>query len=143
MPKSIFYRLLFFSMILLTWKNSYCQNGYLKSIYFKTNSSTIEDRFKPLLKKIAAQMKADTSAHLKLIGYADPSGSEDYNDWLSEQRANSVLNFIMKYVSIDKDKIHVEWLGESSDVFDLHLPKSNFQKRCVDIWLRLGLKENN
>jgi outer membrane protein OmpA-like peptidoglycan-associated protein len=75
--------------------------------------------------------------YLKIIGYADTTGSETYNEKLSEKRAIEVYKLISSKTKLNKDKLYLTWIGESGQevAYDLHFEKAHIQKRCVDVWI--------
>lgn len=54
---------------------------------------------------------------------------------LSEKRANAVYNYLASRSRIDSTNCYTTWLGESSDVYDLHFSDAHAQQRCVDMWM--------
>ena len=113
----------------------FCQSGLVKTVYFKSNSFTIEEKYKPALDSVAQQINSSAFRFLKIFAYTDTTGSEDYNDFLSGKRANAVYNYLAARARIDSTRFYMMWLGESEDGYDLHFPPAHIQQRCVDVWL--------
>ncbi|SRR6266498_935829 len=115
----------------------YCQSGLVKTIFFKPNSYSIDKKYHKTLDLIAEKLSSDTFGFLKVFGYADTKGSDEYNDILSGKRANAVYDYLAARVKIDTTKLYVTWIGKSGQdvAYDLHFPSANIQKRCVDIWI--------
>ena len=109
------------------------QSIELHTVYFKKNSYSIEGKYEMKLKELVKKVKTDSCEKVKIFGFADTSGAEDYNNILAKNRAYSVYNFILSNARIDTSKFYVEWLGESNDAYDLHLPDAHVQQRTVDI----------
>ncbi|MEJ0105049.1 MAG: OmpA family protein [Bacteroidota bacterium] len=131
--------LLFLFLILIILKQPvFCQNTSLKTIYFDKNKFSIDVKYRPLLKKLAFICNSDSTSHVKIIAYSDKAGSEAYNNLLSKKRAYSVLNYMLAYAKFDTTKVYITWLGETNEVYDLHLKNPHFQKRCVDIWMQFN-----
>ncbi len=59
---------------------------------------------------------------IKIVGYTDKIGSDEYNYKLSERRANTANEFINSLVKLDRSIVELRGLG-----------KSNFVKECPDI----------
>ena len=131
------YFLLFCSTFCFFYSTAYCQIGLVKTIYFKSNSYSIDKKYYKTLDLVAKQLTSDTFGFLKVFGYADTKGSDDYNDILSGKRANAVYDYLASIVKIDTTKLYVTWIGKSGQdvAYDLHFPSANIQKRCVDIWV--------
>ncbi len=87
--------------------------GALPSIYFKVNSARIDywssyDR----LAEVAQVMKADENIKVKVIGSADKNGTEDYNESLSEKRAQAAVDHLVKIYGIDAGRFTIASEGE-------------------------------
>jgi outer membrane protein OmpA-like peptidoglycan-associated protein len=70
------------------------QSESVKTIYFKSNSSYIDNKYEKSLALIANKLASDSFGFLKIFAYADTNGSSDYNDLLSEKRAEAVYNYL-------------------------------------------------
>lgn len=129
--------LLFISTLCFFYSTAYCQRGLVETFYFKSNSYSIDKKYHKALDLIAKQLSSDTFGFLKVFGYADTKGSDDYNDILSGKRAKAVYDYLAAKVKIDTTKLYVTWIGKSGQdvAYDLHFPSANIQKRCVDIWV--------
>ena len=112
------------------------QIGTVLTIYFESNSSKISSEDKVKLESVIERCNAPSFVFLKIFGYADTSGSEAYNDKISERRCWSAFNLIYAKAKIDKSQMYMTWLGESTDVYDLHFHSPHPQERCVDIWVQ-------
>jgi len=122
--------------LLLLSQTTFGQSDEVKTLYFTTNSFTINNKYLPTLNNIGKKCITDSFAFLKIFGYADKKGTKQYNELLSEKRANAVYDYLTKKFSIDTTKIYVTWLGEETDgAYDLHFPAARIQQRCVDILL--------
>ncbi len=100
-------------------------------VYFKIASSELEAEMKKLLLMIASQLKRETEIKIRLQGYADDLGTEEYNLNLSAQRAQAVKNYLVR-LGIDPDLFILEPMGE----VDLKTDASEMQRelnRRVDI----------
>ncbi len=111
------------------------QTELVETIYFKSNSYSIDKKYHKTLDRIAQQLSADTFGYLKVFGYADTLGSDRYNDVLSGKRAEAVYRYLLSRSSFDTTRVYVTWIGKSAEAYDLHFPPANVQKRCVDVWV--------
>ena len=110
------------------------QSSEAKTLYFKTNSFTIDNKYLPVLDDFGRKCVTDTFSFLKIFAYADKKGTKKYNERLSEKRAIAVYNYLTRNFNIDTTKIYVTWLGEETNgAYDLHFPSAKVQQRCVDI----------
>lgn len=67
------------------------------SILFDNDSYTINNTEREKLKAVASIMKDDTTIHYAVTGFCDKTGSREYNQRLSEKRANAVKDALVKY----------------------------------------------
>lgn len=84
-------------------------NGWV--IYFDLNSSVLSDESKNTLKTLAEQMKRDKLIKLVVNGHTDSRADENYNDWLSERRSNSVKKYMNKQ-GISESRLKINFYGE-------------------------------
>ena len=88
--------------------------GALLSIYFKVNSARIDywssyDR----LAEVAKIMKAESGVKMKVVGHADKTGAEDYNNSLAEKRAQAAVDHLVKIYGLDAGRFTVTSEGET------------------------------
>ena len=65
------------------------------NVQFKTASFLVEEPFKSQLKSLAGLLKQYPDLMVKISGFADARGDSQYNRILSEQRAESVKDFLV------------------------------------------------
>lgn len=66
------------------------------NVYFDTGRWQLSSQAKSDLCATAAQAEATDNALMLVVGYTDSVGSEEYNQTLSEKRANSVINYLQQ-----------------------------------------------
>lgn len=66
-----------------------------EDIHFDFNQSTLTPEAKILLKKNLLLLQENPKAHIRIAGYTSASGTDEYNQSLSERRANSVNEFLI------------------------------------------------
>ena len=66
------------------------------NVFFDTGKWQLSPQAKLELCNAAAQAEATNNALLLVVGYTDSVGSEEYNQTLSEKRANSVINYLQQ-----------------------------------------------
>jgi outer membrane protein OmpA-like peptidoglycan-associated protein len=126
--------LICFTQLLVLPHKTYGQSNEVKTLYFKTNSFIIDNKYLPVLNNFGQKCETDTFSFLKIFAYADKMGTNKYNEALSEKRATAVYNYLTRNFNIDTTRVYVTWLGEETDgAYDLHFPSANVQQRCVDI----------
>lgn len=84
----------------------------IANIQFRTASFLIEDHYKAQLDVVAEQLKQDPRLKIELSGFADQRGDSTYNQILSEQRNESVKNYLLSKF-VDETQIITQAFGES------------------------------
>ena len=84
-------------------------------IKFGYNSAEILEESKSFLNEIGRMLSMPDFASEKLVieGHTDASGSDKYNMYLSERRAESVKVFLKNNFSIASNRLFVTGMGES------------------------------
>jgi outer membrane protein OmpA-like peptidoglycan-associated protein len=85
----------------------------LPSVFFELNSSTVDYRNYPALTQVAQFLKANPKVNLVVVGHTDQSGPKDYNDKLAKQRAEAIINHLVKIYGIDKSRLKAEAKGSA------------------------------
>jgi len=68
----------------------------MQDVLFDTGKYTLKSPAELALAKISGIIISHPGLNLQIEGYTDSTGSADYNQKLSEQRANTVRDFLMK-----------------------------------------------
>ena len=83
-------------------------------IQFDFNSARLQEASKPLLTSLADAMGSERikALRFKVEGHTDAVGKANYNQQLSEKRAQSVLEFLANK-GVEKDRLLAEGKGSS------------------------------
>lgn len=81
------------------------------NVLFETDKAVIKNTFYDDIKKVADFMAKNPTAIVTIEGHTDSRASTEYNQKLSEKRANAVLNELIKY-GIDKNRLNAIGYGE-------------------------------
>jgi outer membrane protein OmpA-like peptidoglycan-associated protein len=100
------------------------------NLTFKTGSATITNSSFKFLDDIANYMKANPSFTLSIVGHTDNTGSDEYNQKLSEDRAEAVKSYLIKK-GIGEISITAEGKGESEPLADNNTPEGREKNRRV------------
>lgn len=103
----------------------------IEGVKFETNSDVLLEESYAKLDLIAALMKKNPIFKLKLSGYTDNTGADDYNLDLSKRRAESVKKYLIKQ-GVSKKKLMAEGYGNSNPVADNATPEGRAKNRRVD-----------
>jgi outer membrane protein OmpA-like peptidoglycan-associated protein len=104
-------------------------------VTFATNSSDIQGQFYSILNDVATVMNRYPATYLDIIGHADSTGPDDYNQALSERRALSVANYLIAQ-GVLRDRFYVAGMGERSPIASNDTPAGRAQNRRVEILVR-------
>lgn len=99
---------------------------------FETNSATLKPESAAQLQDMANILKAYPQVELKLGGYTDNTGDPKNNLKLSGDRANSVLNELVK-LGIDKSRLSAEGYGQEHPVADNSTEEGRAKNRRIDV----------
>lgn len=104
------------------------------NITFAVNSSEVDSGFLPTLQSIAKVLEEYESTLVTISGHTDSSGSNDYNQLLSEQRATAVANVILQE-GIAVERMAAIGYGETQPVADNSTEAGRAENRRVEITL--------
>ncbi len=96
------------------------------TLFFGTGEYDLAEHDKPALKELANSLQEIPQVQLRVIGYADPRGSDALNESLSSQRAESVRNYLLEQ-GVAADQIVVQAMGEKAAFFNEGQPKEKLQ----------------
>ena len=102
------------------------------NIQFKTASFLIEEHYKTQLDGLASQLRKNPSLKIELSGFADQRGESQYNQVLSEQRANAVKEYLISQF-VNDEQIITQSFGESELVSKEGNYEENFFDRRVQL----------
>jgi outer membrane protein OmpA-like peptidoglycan-associated protein len=83
------------------------------TVYFDWDKSNVRPSEKAMLENAANAIQQNNPASVTVSGYTDRSGSENYNQGLSERRAQTVTNALESSYGIPDSTIHQEAYGET------------------------------
>ncbi len=85
-------------------------------VIFRQGKSTIDAAQYASIEMVAKYLKNHPSSKVLVKGYASPEGKAELNQKLSEARATSVANALIKRYKISKDRITTKGYGATSEV---------------------------
>jgi outer membrane protein OmpA-like peptidoglycan-associated protein len=101
-------------------------------ILFDLNSSTIKAESKPVLDEVLSLLRAEPSWKLTIEGHTDSSGSADFNQKLSLQRADAVKAHLVG-AGIEAGRLLSKGCGSSKPVADNSSELGRAQNRRVEL----------
>jgi OOP family OmpA-OmpF porin len=103
---------------------------------FDVNSDALKPAGKDELAALASQLKGMSEIqNIKIVGHTDSSGSEDYNQTLSQRRAIAVKNYLLDQ-GIPASTMSTLGMGESSPVASNATREGRAQNRRVEITIQ-------
>jgi outer membrane protein OmpA-like peptidoglycan-associated protein len=108
-----------------------------ESLEFAENSTELAYAAKPKLDYLARFLKNYPMFMVCIKGHTDSDGSEDYNEKLSQRRANQIKNYLEDVDSIDKTRIVAEGYGESRPLVPNDNAENKRKNRRVEFELRM------
>ena len=111
------------------------QHSYIakdeRTVYFQFDKSNLTPEAVKKIDDLSQTLRSDANVkQARIVGYADRIGNADYNQKLSERRAESVRKHLVENGVVTSQKTDVRWLGET-------VPKTN----CSDTLNRSKLIE--
>lgn len=89
----------------------------LYGLYFDTARATLKPASEATLQQVLGVLNADPALRLVVAGHTDSEGEDAYNQRLSEQRAEAVMQWLTGK-GVDAARLTSEGLGESRPVAD-------------------------
>jgi outer membrane protein OmpA-like peptidoglycan-associated protein len=101
-------------------------------ILFATNSSTLSQASRHALGNLGATLENNPDTDLRIVGHTDNTGRVDYNQTLSEKRAQSVYDYLMSQ-GISNARMAYEGRGIHDPVAGNDTPEGRALNRRVEI----------
>jgi OmpA-OmpF porin, OOP family len=86
--------------------------------YFAFNKYDLTKAEKEKLAVIAAVLKQYNIRTVKIVGYTDRIGGDEYNNKLSEKRANEVKEHLNSLVKLKSSIVEIKGLGKANQIKD-------------------------
>jgi outer membrane protein OmpA-like peptidoglycan-associated protein len=103
------------------------------SVPFKFNQAKLSTDSQADLDKLADQVKGDKRFFIAVEGYTDNSGSKDYNERLSQRRADTVVQYLVAKHDIPIYRIHMVGLGQEKPVDEGKNRAARAKNRRVEV----------
>ncbi len=85
-----------------------------------------------MLDDVALVLNEFNKSYVQVEGHTDSTGSDDYNQQLSQRRANSVANYMVSR-EVLPGRLIVQGYGESQPISDNSTPAGRRENRRVEI----------
>ncbi len=102
------------------------------NVTFATNSSDLSPAFFDVLTSVSKVLKEYNKTVVEIAGHTDSTGTDAYNQSLSERRANSVAQYLQSQ-GINSQRFLIVGMGESRPVADNSTDAGRQANRRVEI----------
>jgi len=102
------------------------------SIQFPLESAEIDNRFDDELREVASFMEEHPQTVVEIAGHSDSTGPADYNQELSQRRAEAVAERLSSTLGVDSDRVSARGYGEDEPVADNDTPEGRAENRRVE-----------
>lgn len=101
-------------------------------ITFATDSSTVQSQFRPTLDKVADVLDRYNQTYVDVYGHTDSTGSDAYNQTLSERRAAAVADYLVSR-GVERARLETLGYGETQPIASNDTVEGRAQNRRVEI----------
>jgi len=106
----------------------------LRGINFDLNKADIKSESEPILNKAVQILKDNPDVKVSIEGHTCSLGPDDYNQRLSEKRAQSVLRYLVRK-GIDPGRLKASGFGESRPIADNQTKEGRRLNRRIELKL--------
>jgi len=100
----------------------------LEDIHFDFDKSTLKPEAQVILKRNLQILQENPKAKVRIAGYTSASGTEEYNQKLSERRAKAVKDYLVEEGVVTPDRLSEIGYGETSPAMYEAAPKELYTK---------------
>ncbi len=99
-----------------------------EDVHFNFDKSTLTPEAQRILKRNIQILKDNPNAHVRIAGYTSASGTEEYNQKLSERRAKAVEEYLINEGIITPDRLTMIGYGKTDPAEYEAAPKELYSK---------------
>ncbi len=115
--------------------------GIASDVSFDVNKADVRPAALATYTKIAEVLKDYDKTVVHVVGHTDSTGSDAYNQGLSERRAESVRS-VLASNGVIADRLLMEGRGEREPIADNSTPQGRTQNRRVDVIIKAIVEGN-
>ena len=104
----------------------------LQNVYFDHNQATLRYESEAVLMEVGLALVSVPDTRFEIRGYTDSVGAADYNQELSERRADTVRGFLIVNFPIEPRRIEVVGYGEADPIATNDTPEGRQENRRVE-----------
>jgi len=106
-------------------------NFVFEPIYFDFDKFEIRPEHCAFLDRLIKVVKGHSDLRVKVIGHTDSDGTDDYNEALSKNRAQAIVNYFVSK-GLQEDRLIFDFKGEKQPVDTNDTPEGKQRNRRVD-----------
>jgi len=99
-----------------------------EDVHFDLNKSTLTDEAQTILKRNVKLLKNNPKCKVRIAGYTSASGTEEYNQSLSERRATAVKEYLIKEGVVTPDRLSTIGYGKAKPAEYEAAPRDLYSK---------------
>lgn len=104
-------------------------------VTFAYDRADVQPQFFPVLDDVARVLNQYNQTTVDIVGHADSTGSDSYNQGLSERRASSVASYLISR-NVIRERLYVAGMGERAPIASNATEEGRAQNRRVEIVIR-------
>lgn len=104
------------------------------NVTFGTNESQVQSSFYSVLNSVSKVVKEYPKTRIEISGYTDSTGSTEYNQSLSQKRANSVAQYLIAQ-GVDARRVVAQGFGETHPIASNATAAGRQENRRVELRL--------
>ena len=104
----------------------------LQDLQFPTNSAQLLPGAQQRLMPLADFLNGEPEARISIVGHTDAQGADDFNQNLSQQRAQAVGNYLISQ-GIDSMRVEISGRGESQPIASNDTSAGRSENRRVEV----------
>jgi hypothetical protein len=102
----------FFAAHTATAQQTQSPNCTTHFVYFDTGSQALTAKDQDHIRDVAAMMESTPTFVATIVGKTDSAGSADFNEHLSQQRAEAVFEALVYANKVSENRVQLRWTGE-------------------------------
>jgi outer membrane protein OmpA-like peptidoglycan-associated protein len=102
------------------------------NVTFAFDSSAVQPQFRPTLDQVAQTLVSYNQTYIDVLGHTDSTGSDAYNQALSERRAQSVADYLSMR-GVARARMGIRGYGETQPIASNETEVGRSQNRRVEI----------
>ncbi|WP_118133312.1 OmpA family protein [Oceanicella sp. SM1341] len=103
-------------------------------ITFDTDSVALKPESRRAINELAQSLNEYPSSYIDVIGHTDSTGADDYNQRLSERRAQAVASALVRR-NVNAARIESAGMGETDPIASNDTPSGRARNRRVEVYI--------